>query len=360
MKKIISALLAAILCMGMLAGCGKKTEGISSDSSVSATQQPEKKNIFDYSPEEVVQNMNESLANYQGTQVFGELSSTPNGETTLLTAYGAAGSALFFNVNSENKFGAIMLSQDMQNDGNDAKKFLIYARELMKICDQTISDDNFSDVMQLSGLGNSPEKLTPFTWNGYDYTFVASAESYILAVTAADPQATNTPKAPATPTPEPTPATQRWTEGQYKVGVDIQSGVYMAFATGSSGYYCISSDANGDDIIANDNFSNNDFLEVEDGQYLELSRAYAVRLEDAPVLGPVNGVLEEGMYKVGLHIPAGEYKIRTTGSSSGYYALVSDTNGDDIISNDNFDGERYINIKDGQYLKLNRCELIVQ
>ena len=36
-----------------------------------------------------------------------------------------------------------MLSQDMQNDGNDAKKFLIYARELMKICDQTISDDIF-------------------------------------------------------------------------------------------------------------------------------------------------------------------------------------------------------------------------
>lgn len=172
-----------------------------------------------------------------------------------------------------------------------------------------------------------------------------------------------TPKATATPTPIPTPAPtptiKTWAAGQYKAGVDIQAGIYMAFAAGSSGYYCISSDANGDDIIANDNFNNNSIFELKEGQYLELSRAKAVRFEEAPLLGPVNGILKEGMYKVGLHIPAGEYKLRATGSISAYYALVADPNGDDIISNDNFDGERYVNIKDGQYLILNRCELVV-
>ena len=77
------------------------------------------------------------------------------------------------------------------------------------------------------------------------------------------------------------------------------------------------------------------------------------------MLGPENGVLPVGRYRVGQHIPAGEYKLRAEASERGYYCLTSDPNGDDIISNDNFNGERYVTIQDGQYLELSRCELIV-
>lgn len=159
---------------------------------------------------------------------------------------------------------------------------------------------------------------------------------------------------------EPVKSTKKWKAGQYKCGADIEPGIYMVFATGGSGYYSITTDANGDDIIANDNFDNNQILEISEGQYLKLSRAYAVKYDEAPTLAPENGTLPEGRYKVGQHIPAGEYKVKATSSVSAYYSLTSDPNEEDIISNDNFDGERYITIQDGQYLKLTRCQLIVQ
>ena len=178
--------------------------------------------------------------------------------------------------------------------------------------------------------------------------------------TMAQISATSTPFKTIAPTPtiEPTPSVPTWKEGQYKVGVDIEAGIYMALAT-SHGYYAITSDANERNIIANDNFTNNAIFELKEGQYLTLNRAYAVKYENAPESFIKNGILSEGHYKVGQHIPAGEYKIRTTSKTMGYYSLCSDPNGSNILSNDNFSGERYVNLSSGQYLTLNRCELIV-
>lgn len=152
---------------------------------------------------------------------------------------------------------------------------------------------------------------------------------------------------------------RKWEAGQYKCGTDIEPGIYMTFASNGTGYYSITTDANGDDIVSNDNFKNNQIFEVARGQYLELSRAYAIKYEDAPLLAPENGILPEGRYRVGQHISAGTYKIQTTSNVSGYYSLTSDPNGDNIISNDNFDGERYVTIQNGQYLELVRCQMLV-
>ncbi|MDO4302110.1 MAG: hypothetical protein Q4D26_12090 [Clostridia bacterium] len=65
----------------------------------------------------------------------------------------------------------------------------------------------------------------------------------------------------------------------------------------------------------------------------------------------------DGMYKVGVDIPAGEYvAYPTSDSCKGYFCISSDANQDDIITNDNFVGQRYFSISDGQYLELSRCE----
>ena len=60
------------------------------------------------------------------------------------------------------------------------------------------------------------------------------------------------------------------------------------------------------------------------------------------------------MFKVGTHIPAGEYKI-DSGTDSGYYCIYSNSRQDSIIANDNFTGQNYVTVSDGQYLVLNRC-----
>lgn len=62
-----------------------------------------------------------------------------------------------------------------------------------------------------------------------------------------------------------------------------------------------------------------------------------------------------GMFKVGKDIKAGEYFIKCTDNTFGCYFQVSkDSTGKlgSIITNDNFKGNRYITVTNGQYLKI--------
>ena len=64
------------------------------------------------------------------------------------------------------------------------------------------------------------------------------------------------------------------------------------------------------------------------------------------------------MFKVGTHIPAGEYKISSNGS--GYLQVSSDSSHsfNSIISNNNFDNDTYITVTDGQYLTISRAHIV--
>lgn len=137
----------------------------------------------------------------------------------------------------------------------------------------------------------------------------------------------------------------------YKVGVDIPAGEYVVYAESDHGYFCVSSDSNQSDITFNDNFSYNSIITIGDGEYLELSRCYAIPIEENPEMD-LSG---SGMFKVGTHIPAGEYKLTATGTS-GYYCVYPDSRQDDILANDNFENQNYVTVSDGQYLVLSRCK----
>lgn len=62
-----------------------------------------------------------------------------------------------------------------------------------------------------------------------------------------------------------------------------------------------------------------------------------------------------GMYKVGTDMKAREYILIPSGY--GYYEVDKDSTGEleSILSNDNFEGSRYITVEDGQYVTLQRC-----
>lgn len=137
----------------------------------------------------------------------------------------------------------------------------------------------------------------------------------------------------------------------YKVGTDIPAGEYVIFAHGGMGYFCVSSDSNQEDIIFNDNFDYNSIITINDGEYLDLTRCYAIPFEEEPEIE----LDDVGMFKVGIHIPAGEYKLEST-DGAGYYCIYSDSRQDNIISNDNFEGQNYVTVTDGQYLELTRCK----
>ncbi|WP_222199052.1 hypothetical protein [Collinsella ureilytica] len=68
----------------------------------------------------------------------------------------------------------------------------------------------------------------------------------------------------------------------------------------------------------------------------------------------------EGIYKVGLDIPAGEYNITSSGDL-GYYAVLGTVDANEtygnIINNDNFEGNSFVSVADGQYLEIARASI---
>lgn len=68
-------------------------------------------------------------------------------------------------------------------------------------------------------------------------------------------------------------------------------------------------------------------------------------------------IIEEGMYKIGEDIAAGEYKLFSLSNAGAYMEITSDSTGslDSIVANDNFDTFTYIAVDNGQYLNLKRA-----
>ena len=143
----------------------------------------------------------------------------------------------------------------------------------------------------------------------------------------------------------------RISAGTKKVGIDIPSGEYVLYASGSVPYFSVSSDSNGENIIFNDLFSYNSIVTVNEGEYLKLQNCYGLPIDKVE---DIDLGKSGSMYKVGTHIPAGEYKILATGGTP-YYCIYSDSRHDYIVSNDLFENDTYVTVSNGQYLKLQDC-----
>lgn len=163
---------------------------------------------------------------------------------------------------------------------------------------------------------------------------------------------TSTPK--PTPTPTPTPTPEPWVyNGMYKVGTDIEPGEYFLVRNGStSAYFETAEDSNGSSIIANGIFSAHSYLTVKSGEYVRIENAKMIKIEYAPAL-TLSDTAKEGMYKIGRDLPAGEYKVCCNqGENNAYVEIMRDSRhtSNSTIMNDIFSGERYVTVKDGQYL----------
>ncbi len=152
--------------------------------------------------------------------------------------------------------------------------------------------------------------------------------------------------------------------GMYKIGKDLPAGEYMLISESAfAAYYQLSSDSTGnlESIVSNDNFTGNRYVTAAEGQYLEFRDAVGYPAAEAPVLRAEDGRYNEGMYKANRDIEPGEYKLVPDDAAIGSYVeIAKDSSGklNSIISNDNFQTEKYITVSDGQYIKLVGCHLI--
>lgn len=210
---------------------------------------------------------------------------------------------------------------------------------------------------QYLGRSNSLN-LAMFLYGGQNYY----TEAYVLAALESIGSNESTSSPTQTASKETTAPAEKGSKenpykaGMYKVGSELPAGEYLFFSSGSQrAYVCISSDSNQDNIIENENFSNSLFITVADGQYLQAKRCYFVKASDYTVAINDDGSFGEGMYRVGIDIPAGEYKL-TAGEDRAYWCLYSSSNIPfDIDDNDNFEGSAYVTVHQGQYLIIKRC-----
>ena len=158
------------------------------------------------------------------------------------------------------------------------------------------------------------------------------------------------------------PAVKKYKSGQYKVGVDLPAGEYVAIAKGDA-YIEVASDSSGamTSIVANDIFANRSIITVSNGQYLKIQNCELYAFNDAPKTQTTkDGFLLSGMYKVGVDLPAGEYKVISEGGDSYIETSRSSRHSlQDIISNDLFQGNKYVSVSNGQYVKFFRAKIQV-
>lgn len=144
-------------------------------------------------------------------------------------------------------------------------------------------------------------------------------------------------------------------DGEYKVGDDLPAGEYYVKCNGNNLYIEVASDSSGslDSIIYNLNTQGGVYITVEDGEYLEISGGDLYELDKSPDRGAKDGVYGEGQYKVGEDIPAGEYNVKST-EDLAYIEVSSDSRHqlEGIITNDNFENNKFITLEDGQYITL--------
>lgn len=209
-------------------------------------------------------------------------------------------------------------------------------------------------------------------------TKAATQPTTVVTILTTTTAQTTTEKETEAPTEAPTEKqteattkkkTKAYGEGMYKVGKDIPEGEYILYnLSDRNAYTCVSDDANQNDIIFNENFPSDLIITVYDDEYLELSRCMAIDLDELiegnedktdTLIDVVSDRVDEGvMYKVGLMLEEGEYKLETTGKRSGYYCIYSDSRHRDIVANDNFDNSTYVEVSDGEYLLLSRCKIV--
>ncbi len=147
-------------------------------------------------------------------------------------------------------------------------------------------------------------------------------------------------------------------EGQYKVGLDFIAGEYVLLnASDYSGYFSISSDANGRNTISNGLFDVNSIITVYNGEYLELSRCIAINATDFYTAYTIKTDHDGTMLKVGYDIMPGEYKLIAASGTSGYYCVYNDSRQTNIVDNDLFKNNTWVTVKYGQYLVLTRCHI---
>lgn len=376
MKKLLCCILAVVVCIGVFAGCGEKENdapvlqpndtdfGVTAKGVLDALNGQIDSNHAKFdSLGPVKKDASSTLLHFESKAsslarlLISSDCDTKQAKQISLYAYRDDSyayycKALFSSVGfSKDEIKSLVDELELENsppyDRKTAEKNGIQIVSLDHNLDLYLKQDSESDSQ--ATLKNNSESSSSKRVSSKPASSSESSEASSKATSPSSSQTTSS-KAPAAKT---------YKAGMYKVGSDLPAGEYLLKST-NSGYMSVASDSSGtlDSIITNEVFDNTLYVTVSEGQYLTVERATFVAADEAPAQQPANGKYSEGMYKVGKDIAPGEYKVHS--DEMGYLAVLTNSVGDldSIVTNDNFEGDKYITLQDGQYLKLSRAYLI--
>jgi len=137
--------------------------------------------------------------------------------------------------------------------------------------------------------------------------------------------------------------------GTYLVGQDLPAGQYVAVNDGLC-YVKIGADPNMNTVYSSELTHYSIPFEVRDGDWVYSSKGMIYSIDNITL-----DLAKDGMYVVGVHIKAGDYRLEARGK--GYYAITRGMLGknDKIEKNANFDTVAYVSLKNGQCIRVSRC-----
>lgn len=162
-------------------------------------------------------------------------------------------------------------------------------------------------------------------------------------------------------------------DGTFKVGEDLDPGIYVLVKHDGEfmGSFDITTDTTGDldSKVDSNAFENFSYIEVKDGQYLQLNKCDLYKVDEIKDEALDFSNLDEltnGMYIVGEDITPGEHKLEVINDGSeGWFCLYNNlaggyNNSPDLQTADYFSGSKLITLKDGQYLKLDSNTKVIK
>ena len=137
----------------------------------------------------------------------------------------------------------------------------------------------------------------------------------------------------------------------FKVGRDISKGEYYVKALNYF-YLSVLDEPDGRYLF---NSSESTYIKVENGEYLKIFNGILTKVEDLPQRDFLGYVMRDGMYKVGVDLPEGEYHIKSYKKGNTTY-IYKDTRGSgeevEILENG-----VYVNLKKGEYIQIKNAIL---
>lgn len=150
-----------------------------------------------------------------------------------------------------------------------------------------------------------------------------------------------------------TPTSNTIKEGTYKVGTDIQPGLYKVVVKDSfmgMAYIDRSKDASMElnSIIANGIIQNSGYVRIKEGDAYVKIQGATLYPEDT-IETNIKDAFEDGIFMIGVDIAPGTYKVEVTDTNMnmGYVERQSDVSMElgDVIANEIFQNQGYVEIK---------------